>query len=386
MQTTDPLVSWRHRLHRIPETAFDEHRTSDFIAGTLREVGLEVTTGIGGTGVVGTLRRGTGTGTGTPHRAIGLRADMDALPLHEETGLPYASEHPGAMHACGHDGHMTMVLGAAATLARDGGFDGTLHVVFQPAEEPGRGAAAMIDDGLFDRFPMDAMFGLHNLPGIPAGHLLTREGPIMAGEDNFTIRITGRGGHASSPHLVVDPLVTAAHVIVALQTIVARVTDPLAAAVVSCTDIVTDGARNAIPSLVTITGDTRTFADDDSALLEERIRRIAELTARAHGAVADVAYTREFRPTRNDAAPTAAALRAATTIGAPTAVCEPIMASEDFGLYADHVPANFTFIGNGATGQTGGVPLHSHDYDVNDAILPIGVAYYTRLVRDLLPE
>lgn len=374
---TQQLVDWRHALHRIAETAFEERRTAEFVADTLRSLGLQVATGIGGTGVVGTLRRGQAT------RSVGLRADMDGLPLREATGLAYASAHPGAMHACGHDGHMAMVLGAAATLARDPDLDGTVHFVFQPAEEPGKGAAAMIADGLFDRFPMDAIFGLHNLPGRPAGQLSTRAGSVMAGEDNFTIVVTGRGGHASSPHLVVDPLVAAAQIVVALQSVVARSVDPLRSAVVSCTDLVTDGARNAIPTTVTITGDTRSFDPATSELLEERIGRIAVGTARAHGADARVRYTREFRPSVNDPAATELAVAAAREV-APEAVdgdCAPITASEDFGLYAEHVPANFSFIGNGATGSPGGVPLHSHDYDFNDDVLATGVRYYQRVVR-----
>jgi hippurate hydrolase len=212
---------------------------------------------------------------GATGRAIALRADMDGLPIQEETGVPYASEVPGVMHACGHDGHMAMLLGAAAVVARDGGFDGIVHLIFQPAEEPGRGAEAMLADGLFDRFPVQGVFGLHNLPGRPAGELHTRAGVVMAAEDNFTITITGRGGHASTPQVLVDPLVAAAHVVIALQTVVSRSTDPTRAAVVSCTDLATDGARNAIPGRAVITGDTRSFDDADSLLIERRIREIA---------------------------------------------------------------------------------------------------------------
>lgn len=381
--TTSAVVTWRHRLHQIAETAFAEHRTARFIADTLRSLGIEVATGVGGAGVVGTLTRGTS------GRAIGLRADMDGLPLDEATGLPYASEHAGSMHACGHDGHMAMLLGTAAVLAQDGDFDGIVRFVFQPAEEPGRGAAAMIEDGLFDRFGMEAIFGLHNVPGIPAGHLVTRTGAIMAGEDNFAVTITGRGGHASAPHLVIDPLVIGAQTILALQTIVARSIDPTEAAVLSCTNVTTDGARNAIPTTVRITGDTRNFDPDVSTLLERRVREIAEHTARAHGGTADVVYTREFATTVNhpDATATAAAA-ARETVGedrcAPAT--PPIMASEDFGRYAEHVPTNFTFIGNGTSGATGGTPLHSHDYDFNDAVLPIGVRYYQNLIHRSLPR
>ncbi|WP_017593827.1 amidohydrolase [Nocardiopsis potens] len=381
--TPSPVVSWRRRLHGIAETAFEEHRTAELVAEVLGSLGIAVATGIGGTGVVGTLTRGTS------GRAIGLRADMDALPIRERTGLPYASRHEGRMHACGHDGHMAMVLGAAAALARDEGFDGTVRFVFQPAEEPGKGAAAMIADGLFDRFPMDAIFGLHNIPGIPAGHLATRPGAIMAGEDDFAITVTGRGGHASAPHLVVDPLVVSAHIIIALQSIVARTVDPLEPAVVSCTDLATDGARNAVPTTVRITGDTRNFNPEVSEVLERRIRDIAEHTARAHGAAAEVTYTREFGTTVNHPDATAAAVRAARrTVGEHRHDPDtpPITASEDFGAYADRVPANFTLIGNGATGEPGGVPLHSRDYDFNDAVLPTGIRYYRNIVHQMLRQ
>lgn len=381
MIDTAHVSAWRHRLHELAETAFTEQRTAAFIAETLRELGIEVATGIGGTGLVGTLSRGTST------RSIGLRADMDALPLTERTGLPYASRTDGTMHACGHDGHMAMVLGAAAALATDTSFDGVVRFVFQPAEEPGKGAAAMIESGLFDRFPVDAMFGLHNIPGLPAGHIATREGAIMAGEDNFTIRIVGRGGHASAPHLVVDPLVIAAEILLALQTVVSRSVDPLEPAVVSATNIVTDGARNAIPTTVTITGDTRNFSRDVSEQIEGRIRTLSAQIANAHGGTADVVYTREFGTTMNDPQATRAAVQAALAAageGNADGSAAPIMGSEDFGLYAHHVPANFSFIGNGATGETGGTPLHSHDYNFNDEILPVGVRYYVALVRDQL--
>jgi len=245
--------TWRRELHQIPETAFEEHRTSAYVAGVLRELGYAVATGIGGTGLVGSLTRGAS------GRTVGLRCELDGLPLTEHSSADHPSRHPGRMHACGHDGHLAMLLGAAATLAEDPDLDGTVHLILQPAEEPGQGAQAMVDDGLFERYPMDRLFGIHNAPGFPAGHLHTRPGPVMASEDNFTIAVTGRGGHASAPHLVIDPLVVAAEIILALQHVVARSVDPVRTAVISCTDIQTDGARNAIPSHVTITGDTRSF-------------------------------------------------------------------------------------------------------------------------------
>lgn len=380
MAQTGTALSWRHQLHQLAETAFEEHRTAERVAEVLRSLGLNVTTGIGGTGVVGTLTRGTG------ERVIGLRADMDGLAIHERTGLSFASQHEGRMHACGHDGHMAMVLGAAAELIGDE-FDGTVHFVFQPAEEPGRGAEAMVEDGLFERFPMEAIFGLHNMPGLPAGMLATRSGPIMAGEDNFAIIVTGRGGHASAPHHLVDPLVVGAHIIVALQSIVSRSVDPVDSAVLSCTDITTDGARNAVPSTVRITGDVRNFDPAVSQLVERRLRGVAEQTAQAYGAAAEVSYTREFATTVNHPQATASAVRAAErAVGEDRcdAAAPPIMASEDFGVFARYVPANFTLIGNGAHGEKGGVPLHSHDYEFDDGILPAGIRYYRSIVHDLL--
>jgi hippurate hydrolase len=378
------LRSWRYHLHRIPETAFNEHRTSAYVVAVLRELGFDVATGIGGTGVVGSLTRGRSS------RVVGLRSELDALPISEESGVEYASTHHGTMHACGHDGHMAMLLGAAAVLAQQGGFDGTVRVIFQPAEEPGLGARAMIDDGLLDRFPVDGVYGLHNHPGAAAGHLLTRPGPIMASEDNFAIHVTGRGGHASAPHLVIDPLVIGAEIIVALQSVVARNIDPVHTAVLSCTELRTDGARNAIPSNVHVTGDTRSFDGAVQALLERRIREISTGIASAHGATADVTYTHEFVPTINDPRCVATAARAAVVALGKDRVdsdASPIMASEDFGVLAQHVPACLAFLGGGTIpGEPGGTPLHSHDYVFNDDTLSSGVAYYVQVVRDTLVD
>jgi hippurate hydrolase len=277
--TTAQLITWRHSLHEIAETAFNEHKTAEYIAEQLRLLGLEVTTGIGGTGVIGTLTRGSG------KKTIGLRADLDGLPLLEKSAVSYKSKNDGAMHACGHDGHMTMVLGAAAELINDTSINGTVHFLFQPAEEPGLGAQAMIDDGLFERFPMDEIHGIHNVPGSPAGHLLTREGPLMASEDNFVITITGRGGHASRPQMLIDPLVIGSEIVLALQTIVSRSVDPDLSAVVSCTEFISDGSRNAVPSEVIIKGDTRTFELSVSSLIETRMREICAGIASSYGAL-----------------------------------------------------------------------------------------------------
>ncbi|HRQ00044.1 MAG TPA: amidohydrolase [Terrimesophilobacter sp.] len=383
--TTDILTrarGWRRDLHQRPGLAFDVAEAADYVAAVLTELGWDVEQGIGQRGLVGTLRRGTNP------RAIGLRSDMDGLAIDEGTGVDYASRNPGVMHACGHDGHMAMLLGAAAVLADrsdldSAALDGTVHLFFQPAEEPGRGALAMIDDGLFDRFPVDAVFGLHNLPGIPAGELHTRSGPIMAAEDNFEITVTGRGGHASMPHLVVDPLLVGAEIVSALQTIVARSADPSHGVVVSCTEFTTDGARNAIPGVAVIKGDTRTFTDDDSQLVERRMRELSAGIGAAHGASVEVKYTREFRPTVNDPACVEAADVAATaTVGADrvNGDCARLMASEDFGEFARIVPGCFVFLGTGTVPGEGGTPLHSNDYDFNDAVLGVGIDFYVNLV------
>ncbi|MDO8145188.1 amidohydrolase [Isoptericola sp. 178] len=377
----DRARRWRHDLHRIPETAFTEHATAAYAARVLAELGHEVVTGVGGTGVVASLTRGTS------GRSVGLRSELDALPITEASGVEYASTRPGAMHACGHDGHLAMLLGAAALLAEDGGFDGTVRLVLQPAEEPGHGARAMVDDGLFDRFAIDQLFGIHNIPGLPAGHLRTRPGPIMAGEDNFRVAVRGRGGHASAPHLVVDALVVAAEIVVALQHVVARSVDPVSTAVLSCTDLHTDGARNAIPTHATITGDTRSFDPAVSTLLERRIREVAAGVAAAHGAEVTVDYTREFAPTVNDGASVAlAGLAAARAVGMDRLDVDapPIMGSEDFGVLAGHVPACLVFLGNGTAPDAGGVPLHSADYVFNDDVLAAGIAFYREAVVESL--
>lgn len=381
------LRTWRQHLHQHPETGFDEHATGDYIATQLAALRIPVARGFGGTGLVGSIRRGQT--SGPQARAIGLRADMDALALMEHSDMPYRSVNAGTMHACGHDGHMAMVLGAAAVLSQDDSWEGTVHLVFQPAEEHGQGARAMIADGLFDAFRMDAIYGLHNLPGLPAGQVHNRVGPIMATEDNFEITITGRGGHAARPHMVIDPLVVAAEIILALQSIVARNVEPGAGAVVSCTEIHSDGVRNAIPTQVVIRGDTRSFDPAVQALLERRIRELADGIAAAHGASAHTTYTHEFGLTVNHPDASAALTAAARgALGEEAVVddCPPVMASEDFGEYGYHIPACFAFLGNGTEPGAGGTPLHSREYDFNDDILRAGVEVYVHLVRAQLPR
>ncbi|WP_142027130.1 amidohydrolase [Blastococcus colisei] len=377
---------WRHDLHQIPETGLQEHRTGDYLATELEAMGVEVTRGIGGTGLVATLRRDEAGTTGRP--AIALCADMDGLPLAERGDRPYRSRHDGVMHACGHDGHMAMVLGAGHVLAAEGGFTGAVHLVFQPAEEHGLGAEAMIADGLFDRFPVEAIFGLHNMPGHPAGRISTRAGALMAGEDNFEILVTGRGGHAARPQMVIDPIVVAAQIVLALQTAVSRNLDPADPAVVSCTEITTDGARNAIPGEVVIRGDTRSFTPGVRAVLEQRIREISAGISAAHGASCAVTYTHEFEPTVNEPAATVLALTAAALTVPDDQVdpdTAPWTASEDFGAFLREVPGCFALLGTGEAGAAGGTPLHSPDYDFNDDVLETGVAYFVNLVRTALP-
>ena len=374
------MIAWRHALHQIPETDFNEVATAAYVAAVVTDLGYSVLTGIGGTGVVASLTRGTST------RSIGFRAELDGLLITEAVARPYASRTPGRMHACGHDGHMAMLLGAAAQLAADKSWSGTVRFVFQPDEEHGHGAHAMIADDVLTRFPVDCIYGIHNMPGMPAGNFATRVGGIMASEDNFVIDITGIGGHAARPHMTVDPLVIGAQIVSALQTIVARSIDPSDAAVVSCTEFITDGIRNAIPTHVTIKGDTRSYAPHVQATLERRMRELCAGICAAHGATCVVSYTHEFSPTVNPAAGVAAAVHAAQAVVGPDRVdanTAPLLGSEDFGAFLATVPGNFIFIGNGDTGQYA-TPLHNASYDFNDAIMPIGAAYLCRLAHDYL--
>lgn len=372
------MRSWRHALHRHPELGFEEWATAALVTKALEGLGLTVHGGFGGTGLVASLMVGDGPGV------IGLRADMDALAM-TETGTPaHVSQRAGCMHGCGHDGHMAMLLGAAKQLVAQRDFNGTVRFIFQPAEEHGRGAKAMMADGLFDRFPVDAIFGLHNMPGLPLGHIAARAGGIMAAEDNFEIRILGRGGHAARPHMGVDPLVVAAQIILGLQTLVSRSVDPSDAAVVSCTEIESDGIRNAIPSTVVLKGDTRSYDPAVQDLLEQRMRTLCAGIAAAQGAEVVVTYTHEFAPTVNWPEQTAQALAAAEAVVGPARLdraVAPMMISEDFGAFLETVPGAFVFLGAGE----GALPLHNSAYDFNDALLPIGAAYFAELVRQQLP-
>ncbi|TRC95545.1 amidohydrolase [Mesorhizobium sp. WSM4303] len=372
------MTGWRRDLHAHPEFGFEEKRTAAFVAAKLREFGLDdVTEGVGGTGVVGTLKRGSG------NRAIALRADMDALRITEQSAAAYRSQNPGIMHACGHDGHTTMLLGAAKLLAAEGGFDGTVRFIFQPAEEWGKGALAMLDDGLRQRFPFNEIFGLHNMPGLPIGYFETRAGPIMSAEDNFEIVLKGIGGHAARPHSGNETLVAACALVTNLQTIVSRRLSPADISVVSVTELITDGTRNALPGLARILGDARSFRPEVSAEIERQMRIIAEGTAAAYNVSAEITYTREFVPLQNDADLVDEAFAAARRVLADNAVgvaAEPMTGSEDFARFLDHVPGCFVFLGNGEASG----PLHNSSYDFNDDGLLHGTNFHVAIVRQRL--
>lgn len=373
------LIVWRRDLHAHPEFGFEEKRTAAFVARKLREFGLDVAEGIGGTGVVGTLKRGKS------NRAIALRADMDALRITEQGELPYRSGNSGTMHACGHDGHTTMLLGAARLLVSEGGFDGTVRFIFQPAEEWGRGALAMLDEGLMQRFPFDEIYGLHNMPGLPVGRFETRPGSFMSAEDNFEIVLKGVGGHAARPHWGNEVLVAACALVTNLQTIVSRRLSPTDIGVVSVTELITDGTRNALPGLARILGDARSFRPEVSAAIEKQMRVIAEGIALAHNVTAEVSYTREFVPLLNDAELVEEAFAAARTILPAENVvvaAEPMTGSEDFARFLDHVPGCFAFLGNGENSA----PLHNSSYDFNDDGLMHGVNFHAAIVRRRLPQ
>jgi amidohydrolase len=371
------MTAWRHDLHAHPEIAFHEHRTSERVAGLLAEFGMDVHRGLAGTGVVGTLRRGGG------GRSIALRADLDALPMQEAGEPPHRSQAPGAMHACGHDGHMAMLLGAARELAERGRLDGTVHFVFQPAEENEGGGRVMVEQGLFDRFPADAVFGLHNWPGLDAGRFAVRAGPVMAAFDVFELTVHGRGAHGAMPHLAIDPVVAAAEMIGAFQTIVSRNVSPVEAAVVSVAQVQAGDTWNVIPEEVRLRGSARYFRTEVGRVVEEGIRRIAAGVAGAFGATATVDYQRRYPATVNEPAATAIAARVAEeVVGSEQMVRDPppSMASEDFAFMLQARPGCYIWLGSGDGGRT----LHSPGYDFNDAVLPVGAAYWVRLVETIL--
>ena len=375
----DELTAWRRDIHAHPELGFEEHRTSDLVAARLEAFGCEVHRNVGGTGVVGVLR------AGNAPQAIGLRADMDALPIHEANEVPYKSTRDGVMHACGHDGHTTMLLGAARYLAETRNFSGTVHFIFQPAEEGLGGARAMLKDDLFGRFPCDAVFGMHNQPGMPVGQFAIRPGTMMAGGAFFDIHITGRGSHGARPQQSIDPVLTACHITAALQSIVARNIDPLDTAVVSVTAVLGGDAYNVIPQTASIRGTARTFKHATMTLIGENMKRIATGVAAAFGATAEVDFRPLFAPLVNDPAETTAIADVAAELVGEAHVNrnrELIVASEDFSFMLEAVPGAYINIGNGDT--TGSVPVHNPGYDFNDAILPLGAAALAGIVEKKL--
>ncbi|WP_312527820.1 M20 aminoacylase family protein [Paracoccus sp. (in: a-proteobacteria)] len=373
------IKSWRHDFHRHPELQYDLPRTSGRVAALLREFGLdEVTEGIGRTGVVGVIR-GKSDSSG---RVIGLRADMDALPIHEQTGAEYASTTPGMMHACGHDGHTSMLLAAAKYLAETRNFDGTAVVIFQPAEEGGAGARAMIEDGLISRWKIDEFYALHNLPGMEAGTIGLRPAAMMAAADEFEILLRGRGGHAAAPHLAIDTTLLAAQVIVALQSIVSRNVDPLQSGVVSVCVVETDSpAHNVLPENVRLKGTARSLAAPVRQQLEERITAISKGIAMTFGATAEVRYHRGYPVTVNDpeAAAHAGTVAQAVTGGVNWDV-PPLMAGEDFSFMLNERPGAYVFLGNGE-----GAMLHHPAYDFNDEILPVGASWFAGMIETRMP-
>lgn len=377
------MVALRHQIHAHPELAFEEFATSDLVAERLTAWGYDVHRGLGGTGVVGTLSAGTGS------RRLGLRADMDALPIQEATGLPYASQHHGKMHACGHDGHTAILLAAAQHLAHTRAFDGTLHLIFQPAEEGLGGGRKMVEDGLFERFPCDAIFALHNMPGFPVGQFGFMPGSFMASSDTVIITVRGKGGHGSAPHLSADPVVAAAHLILALQTVVSRNVDPRDMAVVTVGAIHAGDAPNVIPGEVELRLSVRAYRPEVRALLRERITALAHAQAEAMGAQAQVEYRWRYPALVNDPACTAFARQVAVDWLGEAGVIpglQPLTGSEDFSFMLQECAGSYLIVGNGVgdTHGTGGCMVHNPGYDFNDRILPLAATYWVKLAERFL--
>jgi hippurate hydrolase len=379
------FISLRRDIHRHPELAFEEHRTAALVADKLEGWGYAVERGIGGTGVVGTLVRGKST------KRLGIRADMDALPIDEASGAEWSSVHAGVMHACGHDGHTAMLLAAARHLAQNSRFDGTLHLIFQPAEEGGGGALRMMADGLFERFPCDAIFAMHNMPGVEQGRLVLREGAAMASSDYATITLTGIGGHGAMPHRTADPIVTAASIVMALQTIVSRNVDPLHAAVVTVGALHAGKANNVIPAGATLELSVRALDRDVRATLERRIKALVAAQAESFGVTARIDWRAGYSVLVNTPAETAFAREVATElVGADNVTLQgpPLTGSEDFAFMLERVPGSYVLIGNG-TGQDkgeGGCMVHNPSYDFNDRNIGVGSAYWVLLAERFLAQ
>ncbi|MEK9823899.1 MAG: M20 aminoacylase family protein [Pseudomonadales bacterium] len=374
------LTRWRRDIHAHPELAFEEHRTAAVVAEKLASFGIHVDTGIAGTGVVGTLKRGRG------NRAIGLRADLDALPIHEANDFEHKSKNPGLMHACGHDGHTTMLLGAARHLAEHGEFEGTVYFIFQPAEENEGGGRAMVEAGLFDNYPMEAVYGMHNIPGMPVGSFAVKPGPMMAAFDIFELTIKGKGGHAAMPHLATDPVIIGTKVVDAYQSIVSRIVDPNEPAVLSVTQFHAGDAYNVIPDDVKISGCTRCFSPRVQSLFETQMKQIATEICSAWGASCEFKYERRYPPVINSEQEASLAGEVASDISGAGNVYlnpKPSMGSEDFAYMLQEKPGAYIWIGNG-DGE-GSCMVHNPGYDFNDEILPLGATWWVKMAEKSLP-
>ena len=377
----EEFIALRREIHAHPELAFQEHRTAALVARQLQEWGYEVATGLGGTGVVGTLRRGLS------QRSLGIRADMDALPIQETSGHAWSSQTPGVMHACGHDGHTATLLAAARHIARQVDFDGTLHLIFQPAEEGAAGAARMMEDGLFERFPCDAIFALHNMPGAPAGHFTFRSGPTMASSDNVTVTLQGVGGHGAMPHTTADPLVAASSIVMGLQTLVSRNVDPLQTAVVTVGALQAGHANNVIPDQAVMQLSVRALDPGVRALLKQRIHELVTQQAASYRVQATIDWQDGYAVLVNDADCTRLACDLAVRLFGSDRVTPngaPITASEDFAFMLQRIPGCYFFVGNGASGTPGACMVHNPGYDFNDAIMADAATFWSALVHDFL--
>ncbi|MEZ5674867.1 MAG: M20 aminoacylase family protein [Thalassovita sp.] len=374
----EEITAWRHDFHENPEILFDVHRTAGIVAEKLREFGCdEVVEGIGITGVVGVIK------AGNSDKVIGLRADMDALPMTEITGLDYASKIPGAMHACGHDGHTAMLLGAAKYLAETRNFDGTVVLLFQPAEEGGGGGLKMVEDGAMDRWNVQEVYGLHNMPGLPVGEFAIRPGPMMASADEFEIIVTGKGGHAAQPHDAIDTTLVSSHIVIALQSVVSRNVDPVKQAVLTVATLLTESdTQNVIPQTAKLRGTVRCFEPEVRDLIQERLTALATLTAEAYGATAKVDYHRGYPPTVNAEEQTQHAIDAAQAVATHVETnTPPIMPAEDFSYMLEARPGAYIFMGNGDTPM-----CHHPAYNFDDAAIPLGCSFFAELIERRMPR
>jgi|TARA_B100001093_G_scaffold110861_1_gene103170 hippurate hydrolase len=373
------MQNWRRDIHSHPEIAFEEHRTAKLVADKLESFGLEVETGIAGTGVVGTLKKGTG------NRSIGLRADLDALLINETNDFPHKSKVPGKMHACGHDGHTTMLLGAAKYLAEKGNFDGTINFIFQPAEENEGGGKVMIDEGLFDKYPVESVYGMHNIPGMPVGSFAMKPGPIMASFDIFNLKIIGKGGHAAMPHTAIDPIIIGTKIVDAYQSIVSRYIDPQQPVVLSVTQFHGGDAYNVIPNEIEMKGTIRCFSSTVQLAMEKQMKQITSSICSAYGADYEFEYEHRYPATVNSEDEVEVSAKVAKEISGEDMVSlspTPSMGSEDFAFMLQEKPGSYIWIGNGD--QEGSCMLHNPGYDFNDEILPIGATYWVNIAEETL--